>query len=264
MKKRVFSVVISVLIFSLYSCATGGKPAIDTVSLSKAIADAVAELSAKVTDNTEIVIVAIKAPDSTVEDFLTAELATNLTNSGKFIVLERGNTLKAVNAEKDFQLSGLVSDESAVSIGHYLGAKVVVTGTFDLYDGFNQLHLRAVDVQTSQLLAMTSSRINPRDNILARVIPKNAKPQKIQEQTLDHLNRGIELYQERKFDEALSELDEAIRLDPKNAKAYAARADVYWNKNDYNVAIADYNEAINLDVKTQDGISPVPRHIITV
>jgi len=245
--KKLIATIITVALFSV-SCATGGKLAGDTVSMNQAIAAATEELSAKVSEKTEIVIAAIKAPDSTVEDFITAELTTYLMNSGKFTVLERGDALRAMDAEKEFQLSGLVSDESALGIGHYLGAKVVVTGTFDLYNGFYQFRLRAVDVRTSQLLAITSSRIHSKDNLLVGVMPKNAKTQTIQGPVLDHLTRGKDLYREGKYNEAISELDEAIRLGPRNAEAYAVRADVYlYGKKDYIAAIADYNEAISLD-----------------
>jgi len=239
--------LLAALIFSALTAVYGQKkPAM--VSIEKAIADAADELSSKVSVKTEIVIAAIKAPDSKVADFLTDELTAYLMRSGKFTVLQRGNALKAVDAEQEFQLSGMVSDKSAVGIGQYLGAKVVVTGTFDLYDGFNQLRLRAVDVRSSQLLAMPSSRVDPKDKVLAGVVPKAAKPQKIQEQTLDHLTRGKDLYREGKFDEAIREFDEAIRREPKNAQAYAERAGVYfYGKKDYNAAIGDYNEAIRLN-----------------
>jgi len=244
--KKLIAIIITVALLSI-SCATSGKPAAGTVSMDKAIADAADGLSAKVSDKTEIVIAAIKAPDSATEDFLTAELITYLMNNDKFTVLERGDALKAVNAEQQFQMSGLVSDESAVGIGHYLGAKVVVTGTFDLYNDFNQLRLRAVDVRSSQLLAMTSSRVNPKDRILANIMPKDIKPQRIQEQTLDHLSLGKDLYREKKYDEAIREYDEAIRLEPNNAETYAARATAYaWGKKDYDSAIADYTTAISL------------------
>jgi len=244
--------LLAALIFSALTAVYGQKkPA--TVSMEKAIADASDELSLKVSVKTEVVIAAIKAPDSKVADFLTDELTSYLMRSGKFTVLERGNALNAVNAEQEFQMSGMVSDQSAVGIGKYLGAKVVITGTFDLYDGFNQLRLRAVDVQSSQLLAMPSSRVNPKDKVLASVVPKASKPQKIQEQTLENLNRGKDLYREKKYDEAISEFDEAIRREPKNAEAYANRGIVYANgKRDYDAGIADYTKAISIDGNNAD------------
>ncbi len=45
----------------------------------------------------------------------------------------------------------------------------------------------------------------------------------------------------------MADLNEAIRLNPKNALTYRNRGDAYMNKGDYDRALADYNEAIRLD-----------------
>jgi tetratricopeptide (TPR) repeat protein len=255
-KKLVLTIkAIAVLLLAApLSYASGKKDTVPagTVSLDHAITNCTEELKANVSGKTEIVIAAIKAPDNKTADFLTAELTTQLMRSGSFTVLERGDALKAVDAEQEFQMSGLVSDDSAVGIGHYLGAKVVVTGTFEPYNGFSQLRLRAVDVRTSQILAMPSSRINPRDNILAGVMPQNIKPQTIKVETLDHLSRGKDLIRENKYDEAIREFNEAIRLEPKNAEAYRSRGRVYSNKKDYTAALADYNTAISFNSKNAE------------
>jgi tetratricopeptide (TPR) repeat protein len=239
---------IVILVCSVYPCAADGKPPKGTVNLDEALASCAEKLRASVSGKTEIVIAAIKAPDDKTADFLAAELTSHLMESGSFIVLERGDALKAVNAEHEFQMSGLVSDKSVVGIGHHLGAKVVVTGTFEPYADFSQLRLRAIDVKSSRLLAMPSSRINSKDKILANIMPKDIKPQRIKnEQTLDHLSRGKDFDREGKYDEAIREYDEAIRLDPNNAAAYHQRAIAYaWNKKDYNAAIADFTKAISI------------------
>jgi tetratricopeptide (TPR) repeat protein len=247
MKKITVSAILIYIVFALTACATSGTTAAGTVSLDQAIADCAEKLKATVSGKTEIVIAAISAPDDKTADFLTAELSAKLLRSGSFTVLERGNALKAVDAEQEFQMSGLVSDDSAVGIGHYLGAKVVVTGTFEPYNGFSQLRLRAVDVRTSQILAMPSSRINPKDRILAGVMPQNIKPQNIKVESIDHLARGKDLYREKKYDEAIAEYDEAIRLDPKNAEAYLQRGIAYSGKGDEDRAFAEYNLAIQIN-----------------
>src|SRR6266511_3782105 len=51
----------------------------------------------------------------------------------------------------------------------------------------------------------------------------------------------------RDYDRAIAALSEAIRLDPKNARAFNNRGFAYARKGDMDRAIADYNEAIRLD-----------------
>ena len=147
------------------------------VSLDGALTRAVTEFASKVQGRTKIVIVEIEAPLNEVSIFLIDELSSHLVSSGIFIVLERGNAIEAVNAEHQFQMSGLVSDESAVGIGQYLGAKVVITGSLQRFAEFSQLRLRAIDVQTGQLLTMHTARIHSDDPLLGSIMkPLDIKP----------------------------------------------------------------------------------------
>src|SRR5437588_7777972 len=55
-----------------------------------------------------------------------------------------------------------------------------------------------------------------------------------------YCNRGHGLTERRELDLALSDLDQAIRLDPTYACAFNHRGRVYSFKRDYDRAIADY------------------------
>jgi tetratricopeptide (TPR) repeat protein len=57
------------------------------------------------------------------------------------------------------------------------------------------------------------------------------------------------------FDKAISEYTEAIRLDPDSARAFALRADVYYDQKEYDEAIADYTRAINLGAKNAEAFN---------
>jgi tetratricopeptide (TPR) repeat protein len=50
-------------------------------------------------------------------------------------------------------------------------------------------------------------------------------------------------------DKALADLDEAIKLDPKLAEAFAERGQLYARKGEYEKALKDHDEAIKLDPK---------------
>jgi tetratricopeptide (TPR) repeat protein len=51
------------------------------------------------------------------------------------------------------------------------------------------------------------------------------------------------------YDRAIGDLDQVIQLDPKNAKAFNNRGFGYAAKGDYDRAIGDYDQAIQLDPK---------------
>jgi tetratricopeptide (TPR) repeat protein/serine/threonine protein kinase len=65
-------------------------------------------------------------------------------------------------------------------------------------------------------------------------------------------HRGDAWGAKREYDKAIADYTEAIRLNPKNARAYTERGHVYYKKEDYDKAITDYTEAIRLDPKDAD------------
>lgn len=62
-----------------------------------------------------------------------------------------------------------------------------------------------------------------------------------------YANRGQAYDIKGDRDRALADLNESIRLNPKDANAYNGRGQVYRRKGDYDSAIADYNQSIRLD-----------------
>ncbi|MDR1893095.1 MAG: tetratricopeptide repeat protein [Spirochaetales bacterium] len=236
----------------LFAAACAGRPAApaNLLSFDAAMAEAVSAVEANVPGGAEIALAKFDAPLEVLAGFLNDELSGRFNAGGVLTVLARGKDLQRVDREHDFQMSGLVSDESAVGIGRYLGAKVVITGAFDRFASFSQFRIRAVDVETGALLAMYSARIDNRDAVLAAVsAPLAARPAAaITENALDHLNRGKDLYAEGKDDEAIAEFDRAIAINRKLSEAFLYRGNTYYYlKGDPDRAIADYNRALRIN-----------------
>ena len=60
---------------------------------------------------------------------------------------------------------------------------------------------------------------------------------------------GEEMMKKGDYDKAIANYNEAIRLDPKLARAFNNRGFAYYGKREYDKAIADCSEAIRLDPK---------------
>lgn len=179
MRKRTLfvSTMVVALVFSncssnpsSASAATEQKAVSSVLSLDEALAAAAAHIGSQIKEKTEIVIAGIDTPSGDFSDFLIGELTAQLVVGGKVIVLERNAALEAVNTEHQFQMSGMVSDESAVGIGHFLGANVVLTGSFNRFENYSQFRVRVINVSNSQILTVYTAQIRNDDPILASFI----------------------------------------------------------------------------------------------
>ena len=59
--------------------------------------------------------------------------------------------------------------------------------------------------------------------------------------------RGVIWSDKKEYDIAIADYKEAIRLDPQNESAFISRGLAWKNKKEYDKALADFNEAIRLD-----------------
>jgi hypothetical protein len=104
---------------------------------------------------TTIAVVSIATRDIEAAEFVLDELAYIIVSAGSFKVVDR-KSLQAIQEEQNFQSSGEVDDDSAVSIGKLLGANIVITGSISGVGSIRRLRLKALDVKTAEILAMAS------------------------------------------------------------------------------------------------------------
>jgi tetratricopeptide (TPR) repeat protein len=64
-----------------------------------------------------------------------------------------------------------------------------------------------------------------------------------------YLQRGLAYVMKMDFDKAIDNFSESIRLNPKDAITYCERGSIYDVKGEYDNAINDYNEALRIDPK---------------
>ncbi|WP_461257162.1 CsgG/HfaB family protein [Treponema sp. R80B11-R83G3] len=122
-----------------------------------ALARAAEQTLKNVPQRSKIAIVYITAQDRSTTDYIAGELEYIWVNDG-FTIIDRSQ-LDRLRREQNFQLSGEVDDATAVSIGKFAGANIIVTGRVDGEGNLRRLRLRALDTQTAQVVGVSSERL---------------------------------------------------------------------------------------------------------
>ncbi|MBI3704001.1 MAG: tetratricopeptide repeat protein [Rhizobiales bacterium] len=61
------------------------------------------------------------------------------------------------------------------------------------------------------------------------------------------INRGMVYSAKGEYDRAITDYNQAIKLNPSSSKAYNNRANAYYRKGEYARAIPDYDRALKID-----------------
>jgi hypothetical protein len=134
-----------------------GAGSIAAGDIESALLNAADEIMAGIEYGSTVAVLSISSRDREMSEFVLEELAYLLVDTGSFKVVDR-RSLDTVRREQNFQLTGDVDDDSAVSIGKMLGANIVITGSVSGSDSTRRLRLKALDVQTAEIIAMASER----------------------------------------------------------------------------------------------------------
>jgi len=121
--------------------------------LEEAIKNATLKMINDLPDGSKIAIVEMATDDWELASTIIDEVEFNFVSSKRYTIVDR-KTLDLIREEQILQTSGDVSDETIVKIGALSGANVVIAGSLTKSEGANRLSLRALDVQTGQIITM--------------------------------------------------------------------------------------------------------------
>jgi curli biogenesis system outer membrane secretion channel CsgG len=121
------------------------------------LAKAAEVIMSSIQPSSRIAIVYVASNNIDITEFIANELEFIMVNEG-FTVIDRSQ-LDRIRQEQNFQLSGEIDDETAVSIGKIVGANIIITGSVTGTDSTRRLRLRALNTQTAQVMAVASERL---------------------------------------------------------------------------------------------------------
>jgi hypothetical protein len=142
----------SLLIF--FACAT--TPA-GNDDLDIAIRDTSDYLNGNIPKGNKIVILNIQSDHAALSEYIIDELIANAVNDKMFSVVDRAQ-LDQIRMELNFQLSGEVSDQSAIEIGKFLGAQTIVSGAIGEFADRHRMRIRALNVETAEVQGQYNRR----------------------------------------------------------------------------------------------------------
>jgi len=134
------------------------------IDLDGAIREASDYLNKNVPQGSKIVILNIQSVSEALSDYVIDELIANAVNDRVFTAVDR-QQLDLIRAEHDFQLSGSVDENLAVSIGRFLSAQTIVSGRVRKLGDYYRMTIRALDVETAQVQGQYN-----RNNITGKTI----------------------------------------------------------------------------------------------
>jgi predicted nucleic acid-binding protein len=110
-------------------------------------------------NKTKVAIINIASDNLSEGNFIIEELTYLAVHSKKkFVVIDR-RKIEAIRIEKNFNRTSDYEDDFLISIGHLLGAEVVITGNLNGNADLRRLRIKALNVKTGQLVSMASERV---------------------------------------------------------------------------------------------------------
>jgi len=141
-------VFLSVLIFLFLPVFAFAQ---NSVLLDQALDNCASQFKNQLPRGSRVAILNIEAKSNGLSEYVTDNLSAKIVALNHLTVVERGKALRALEAEQNYQLSGIVSDDTATSIGRQLGAELVITGSITPRGDLYGLNIRVVHVETTRI-----------------------------------------------------------------------------------------------------------------
>lgn len=93
---------------------------------------------------------------------LTNEIQNQLNKTGQFEFIERRNMNKIIEEHK-FQLTGMISDDSAIKVGELVGANYVLNSNIGILGKTSVLYVQITDAESGKIISSASIRVSNAD-----------------------------------------------------------------------------------------------------
>ena len=156
--------IILALTFILFSSLVFAQEKIDSIILKVAN-----DVSSKCNSKTILCILDFNSPSQDLSEYIQTELTSHVTENGMKVVTR--SNMDKVDNELNYQFSGFISDETALSICKRLGANAIFFGQIKELDNKYNLQVRLLDVESASYILFKTyvfSRSSKSEQLLGR------------------------------------------------------------------------------------------------
>ena len=163
MKKVLFCIIAAVMLIAgcgTTTPATSGRTSAansEFAAFEAVIEKSFGTLEPRLAAGNRVALLPVSGADQDNASYAYDTLTVKFVNSDKYDMVERAR-IDQIIQEQNFQLSGMVSDETAVSIGKFLGAQIIIVGGISGTGNTRRLVFRALDVETGKIAGVSSER----------------------------------------------------------------------------------------------------------
>jgi len=144
-----------------------------SMCIDDAIGITASEMGKRLERNNRVAVLNFSSNWQELSSYVIDELNNTIVRNGSLTVVNR-QELDLVRREQNFQMSGEVDDKSAQSIGKFLGAQSVLSGSFTPIGNTYRFRIRVIAVETGVVQYSNSINIE-KDSILTSLMPKPEK-----------------------------------------------------------------------------------------
>ena len=150
MKKNLMGFLLIIMV--IMSCSVTPPPATENnvKTLEQAIREAAEEIGARFDAGTKIALLNFTSPSDLFGAYVLEELTANLVSLRHLAIIDRAE-IELRHRELNFQMSGVVSDESMQSIGRTLGAQSIVSGSLTIIGDIHRIIIRVLNVESGEV-----------------------------------------------------------------------------------------------------------------
>jgi TolB-like protein len=125
-------------------------------------------LTGRIATGSTVAVLSFQSEYPNLSEYVIDDITSGLVNTDLYTIVDR-RSLELLAQEMAFQLSGEVSDETALAIGRRLGAQTVISGAVTYLGEFYRLRVQAIEVETARIQGSQTVSIQPSRTLSALV-----------------------------------------------------------------------------------------------